>query len=101
MVSRQPTTNQKKNFDKFTTPNNNINPCFLRRLGALIVKVKRQGDLGHLRKERSYVLELRALKYAILAFSRLHPNAQSIHIQTDSMVALSYFVKMGRIETSL
>ena len=39
--------------------------------------------------------------YAILAFSRLHPNAQSIHIQTDSMVALSYFVKMGRIETNL
>ena len=34
------------------------------------------------------------MKYAILTFSPLHPKAQSIHIQLDSIVALSYLVKM-------
>ena len=69
--------------------------------GHLLSRSKDKGTSDISGKERSYVLELRALKYAILAFSRLHPNAQSIHIQTDSMVALLYFVKMGRIETNL
>ena len=41
------------------------------------------------------VLELRVLKYAFLTFSRLHPKTQSIQIQMDSIVALSYLVKMG------
>ena len=41
------------------------------------------------------ILELRAVKYAVLTFSRLLPKAPSIHIQMDSIVALSYLVKMG------
>ena len=47
------------------------------------------------KKDHINVLELRAVKYAILTFSRLHPKAQAIHIQMDSIVALSYLVKMG------
>ena len=47
------------------------------------------------KKDHINVLELRAVKYAILTFSRLHPKAQSIHIQMDSIVALSYLAKMG------
>ena len=31
-------------------------------------------------QEKKDVLELRAVKYAILTFSRLHPKARSIHI---------------------
>ena len=40
MVGGEPVTNQRKNLDKFTTPNNNINQCFFGRLGGLIAKVK-------------------------------------------------------------
>ena len=47
------------------------------------------------KKDHINVLELRAVKYAILTFSRLHPKAQPIHIQMDSIVSLSYLVKMG------
>ena len=47
------------------------------------------------KKDQINVSELRAVKYAILTFSPLHPKAQSIHIQMDSIVALSYLVKMG------
>ena len=47
------------------------------------------------KKDHINVLELRAVKYTILTFSRLHPKAQAIHIQMDSIVALSYLVKMG------
>ena len=46
------------------------------------------------KKDHINVLELRAVKYAILTFSRLHPKGQSIHIQMDSIVVLSYLVKM-------
>ena len=38
---------------------------------------------------------MRAVKYAILTFSCLHPKAQSIHNQMDGIGALSYLVKMG------
>ena len=41
------------------------------------------------------ILELRAVKYAILTSSHLLPKAQSIYIQMDSIVVLSYLVKMG------
>ena len=47
------------------------------------------------KKDHIDVLELRAVSYAILTFSRLHPKAQSIHIQMESIVALSYLVKRG------
>ena len=46
------------------------------------------------KKDHINVLELRAVKYAILTFSRLHPKSQSIHIQMDSIIVLSYLVKM-------
>ena len=59
----------------------------------LIAKVKRQGDVGHLRKIN--VFDSRTGKYAILTFSRLRRKAQSIHIQMDSIVAISYLVKIG------
>ena len=41
------------------------------------------------------VLELNAAKFAILAFTQMHPSAQSIHLQMESIVTLSYLVKMG------
>ena len=47
------------------------------------------------RKDHINVLELRAVKNAILTSSRLHPKAQSIHFQMNSIVGLSYLVKMG------
>ena len=40
-------------------------------------------------------LELRAVKYAILTFSRLQPKAQSIHIYMGRIVAFLYLVKLG------
>ena len=46
------------------------------------------------KKDHINVLELRAVKYAILTFSRLHLKGQSIHIQMDSIVVLSYLVKI-------
>ena len=47
------------------------------------------------KKDHINVLELRAVKYAILTFSCLYLKVQSKHIQMDSIVALSCLVKMG------
>ena len=41
------------------------------------------------------ILELKAAKLAILTFTRNRQNLNSIHIQMDNMVALTYLVKMG------
>ena len=41
------------------------------------------------------ILELKAVKLAILAFTKNRVNLNSIHIQMDNMVALTYLVKMG------
>ena len=41
------------------------------------------------------VLELKAAKFAILTFTRMYPSVQSIHLQMDHIVALSYLVKVG------
>ena len=41
------------------------------------------------------LLELKAANFAILTFTQNKKNLNSIHIQMDSMVALSYLVKMG------
>ena len=46
------------------------------------------------KKDHLIFLELRAVKHAILTFSRLHPKVQLIHIHMDSTVALSYLEKM-------
>ena len=41
------------------------------------------------------VLELKAAKFEILTFTGMHPSVQSIHLQMDHIVALSYLVKIG------
>ena len=38
---------------------------------------------------------MKAAKFAILTFTWMHPSVQSIHLQIDNVVALSYLVKMG------
>ena len=96
MVSVESTTKRRENLDKFRTPSNNINRCFIGRLKGLLRKSKDRGPwTSQENKDHVNVLELRAVKHAILTFSRLHPKAQSIHIQMDSIVALSYLAKMG------
>ena len=40
------------------------------------------------------VLELKAAKFVILTFTWMHPSVQSIHLQMDNIVALSYLVNM-------
>ena len=54
MVDREPTTNQKENLDKSTTPNSNINQFFFGRLGSLFPRSKDREPLGISREERSY-----------------------------------------------
>ena len=48
-------------------------------------------------------LELKAVKYAILTFTYLHPSEKSIHLQMDNVVAFSFLMKMGgtQNETSM
>lgn len=53
MVNREPTTNQRENFDKFTAPNNNIIQCFFGQLGGLLPRSKERGTLDISREERS------------------------------------------------
>ena len=53
------------------------------------------------KKDHINILELRAAKYAILAFTRLYPTAKTIHIKMDNIVALSYLVKMGGTRNQL
>ena len=53
MVNREPTTNQRENFDKFTAPNNNIIQCFFGQLGGLLLRSKERGTLDISREERS------------------------------------------------
>ena len=40
-------------------------------------------------------MELKAAKFAILTFTQMYPSVQSIHLQMDHIVALSYLVKIG------
>ena len=64
--------------------------------GAYLQGQKTEGPWTSQKKNNHInVLELRAVKYAILTFSRLNLKAQPIHIQMDSIVSLSYLVKMG------
>ena len=51
MVGGEPTSNQRENLDKFTAPNDNINRCFLEGW-ELIADVKRERDLGNLRRRK-------------------------------------------------
>ena len=95
MVGGGRTANQNENLDKFTTPTNNINRCFFGRLRSLLPRSKDRGTLHFSGEEKSYALKLRAVKYAILLFFRLHPKAQSIHIQMVSTAVPSCLVKMG------
>ena len=90
------TTNQRETLDKFTTPKNSINRCFFGRLGVYC-QGQKTGWIWTSQKKNDHinVLELRAVKYAILTFCRLHLKTQSIHIQMESIVALSYLEKMG------
>ena len=37
---------------------------------------------------------MKAAKFAILAFTRMHPSVQSIHLQVDNVVVFSYLVKV-------
>ena len=46
-------------------------------------------------KEHINLLELKAASFAILLFSKTFISVKVIHLQTDYMVALSYFPKMG------
>ena len=65
------------------------------KVGGLIIHVKGQGVLGHLREEKSYkCFRIDGSEVCNFNFSRLHPKVQSIHIQMDSIVAKS-LVKMG------
>ena len=90
------TTNQRETLDKFTTPKNSINRCFFGRLGVYCQGQKTVWIWTSQKKnDHINVLELRAVKYAILTFCRLHLKTQSIHIQMESIVALSYLEKMG------
>ena len=89
MVGGEPTTNQRENLNKSTTPNNNINRCFFRRLGGggggyCQGQKKRRTWTCQEKKDHINILELRAVKYAILTFSRLHPKARSLYIQMNS-----------------
>lgn len=47
------------------------------------------------------ILELKAVKYTILTFTRMYPKVKSIPIKMDNIVALSYLVKMGYTKQNL
>ena len=52
-VSVEPATKRRENLDKFRTPSNNINRCFIGRLKGLLRKSKDRGTLDISGKQRS------------------------------------------------
>lgn len=69
MVAGEHTTNQRKNLDKFTTLNNNVNQCFCGRSGARCQGQNAGGTWTYQdRKNHINVLELSAVRYAIPTF---------------------------------
>ena len=81
MVAGEPTTNQRKNFDKVITPNNNNKRCFCGRYGALCQGKKTGGPwTSQDKKDHRNVLEVREVKYAILTFLFAFQSSINTHL---------------------
>ena len=46
-------------------------------------------------KEHINVMELKTVKFAILTFTKIFPQAKTIHLEMDNIATLSYIAKMG------
>ena len=68
---------------------NNSFQCLFKRMGSFFPTAKDWGSIGIVRKQMSYSLELKAVKFEIKSFTRMHPSVQSIHLQMDNLVAFS------------
>ena len=64
-------------------------------MGSFFPTAKDWGSIGIVRKQMSYSLELKAVKFENKSFTRMHPSFQSIHLQMDNLVAFSCLVKIG------
>ena len=74
---------------------NHPSRCFQKRLGAVCHGTTTGGTWSYQeRTKHSNVLELTALKLAVLTFTR-GKSVTTIHLQIDNMTALSYLVEMG------
>ena len=69
--------------------------AYLKGWGAFFPTAKDWGSIGIVRKQMSYSLELKAVKFENKSFTRMHPSVQSIHLQMDNLVAFSCLVKIG------
>ena len=65
------------------------------KVEELIAKVKRQGNLALLRRRKIICFKIEGSKVCNFTFFRLHPKAQSRHIQMVSTAVPSCLVKMG------
>ena len=74
---------------------NNSFQCLFKRMGSFFPTAKDWGSIGIVRKQMSYSLELKAVKFENKSFTRMHPSVQSIHLQMDNLVAFSCLVKIG------
>ena len=73
---------------------NNSFRRFIKKMGSFLSRAQDWRIMDIVRKQMSYVLEMKAAKFAILAFTRMHPSVQSIHLQVDNVVVFSYLVKV-------
>ena len=64
-------------------------------MGSFLPRTQDWRIMDIVRKQMSCVLEMKAAKFAILAFTRMHQSVQSIHLQVDNVGAFSFLAKMG------
>ena len=78
------------------TTADNRHRCVSPRLGCILQRSQNGGQWSALEKTfHINVLELKAVKLAILSFHRIFPNTLSVHIRIDNITALTYLKKMG------
>ena len=65
------------------------------KVEEFVAKVKRQGNLALLRRRKIICFKIEGSKVCNFTFFRLHPKAQSRHIQMVSTAVPSCLVKMG------
>ena len=68
---------------------NNSFRCFFKRMRSFLQRAHDWEIMDIVRKQMSYKY------FAILTFNQMHPSVQSIHLQMNNIVTLSYLVKMG------
>ena len=96
VVDSKSSSEQREIINFSSTADCNKLRCISERMGAACQDQKTGGPwTREEQKEHINFLELKAAKLAIMTFTYLYKNVKSVHIQMDSIVALTYLVKMG------